>query len=160
MKLTKSLLLYFLTGLQCLCYAQTKSGNQLQKNAEQFTQKIIQLIAQKDYTALQQLTTPKVYCYMCFDDIPEKSTFIKSNVFYHQHVSKIFNKDLLERLNRNETKFSHDGSDPGFKDRDYIVLYTTQRPNEFGDGHEGAQFVFWLKNEKGNFKLSGIETVP
>lgn len=41
-----------------------------------------------------------------------------------------------------------------------MVLYTTYRRNEFGDGHEGAQFVFQLKEEKGILKLNGIETVP
>ncbi|WP_262889688.1 MULTISPECIES: hypothetical protein [Chryseobacterium] len=34
-------------------------------------------------------------------------------------------------------KFSFKGSYSGFKDRDYIILYTTHRQNEFGDGQEG-----------------------
>ncbi|MDN3691785.1 hypothetical protein QWZ06_05725 [Chryseobacterium tructae] len=161
MKLTKYFSLCFLIGLQFVCYGQTQSGNQsLQINAEAFTKKMIHLITQKDYAALNKLTTPKVYCYLCFEETPGKNAFIKKDVFYTQHAGEIFNKDLIERLDRNEIKFSYDGSDPGFKDRDYIVLYTTYRPNEFGDGHEGAQFVFWLKEEKGNFKLSGIETIP
>ncbi|MEJ5105749.1 hypothetical protein [Chryseobacterium sp. MYb328] len=161
MKLTKYLSILFLTGLQLVCYGQTKSVNpQLQKKAEAFTQKIIHLITQKDYAALNQLTTKKVYCSLCFETAPEKNYFVGKDAFYQKHVDTIFNKELLERLNRNETKFSFDGSDPGFKDRTYIVLYTTQRRNEFGDGHEGAQFVFWLKEEKGAFKLSGIETIP
>ncbi|WP_160136499.1 hypothetical protein [Chryseobacterium sp. c4a] len=161
MKFTKYLSLFFLIGLQFICYGQTQSGNQpLQTKAEAFIKKIIHLIIQKDYVALNQLTTPKVYCYLCFEDTPRKSSLIKKDVFYKQHTTKIFNKDLIDKLNRNEIKFSYDGSDSGFKDRDYIVLYTIARPNEFGDGHEGAQFVFWLKEEKDNFKLSGVETIP
>lgn len=161
MKLTKYLSLFFLIGLHLAYYGQKKQVNQpLQIKAEVFTQKIIHLITEKNYTALNKLTTKKVYCSLCFDEAPEKSYFMGKDLFYKKHVSTIFNKELLKRLNRNETEFSYDGTDPGFKDRDYIVLYTTYRPNEFGDGHEGAQFVFWLKEEKGNFKLSGVETIP
>lgn len=159
MKLTQYLSLLFI-GFHLISYGQKKDNKELQSKAEQFTQKVIHLITEKDYAALNQLTTSKVYCYLCFENAPEKNAFVGKDAFYKKHISTIFNKELLERLQRNETKFSYDGSDPGFKDRDYIVLYTTHRPNEFGDGHEGAQFVFWLKDEKGNFKLSGIETVP
>lgn len=159
MKLTQYLSL-LLIGFCVISYGQKKDTKDLQPEAEQFIQKVIQLITEKNYTALDQLTTSKVYCSLCFDDAPGKSYFVKKDVFYKKHINTIFNKELLDRLGRHETKFSFDGSDSGFKDRDYIVLYTTHRPNEFGDGHEGAQFVFWLKDEKGNFQLSGIETVP
>ncbi|MBP2618129.1 hypothetical protein [Chryseobacterium jejuense] len=156
----KQYLSLLLIGFCLTSYGQKKDNKELQSKAEQFTQKVIHLITEKDDTALNQLTTSKVYCSLCFDEAPEKSYFVGKDAFYNKHISTIFNKELLERLGRNEIKFSFDGSDPGFKDRDYIVLYTTHRPNEFGDGHEGAQFVFWLKYEKGNFKLSGIETIP
>lgn len=159
MKLTKYLSLLFI-GFCLTSYGQKKENKELQSKAEQFTQKVIQLVNKKDYAALNQLTTSKVYCSLCFDEAPEKSYFVGKDVFYRKHVSTIFNKELLERLGRNEVKFSFDGSDPGFKDRDYIILYTTYRKNEVGEGHEGAQFIFWLKDEKGNFKLSGVETVP
>lgn len=159
MKLTQYLSLFFI-GFHLISYGQKKENKELQTKAEEFTQKVIHLITEKDYAALNQLTTSKVYCSLCFDEAPEKSYFVGRDVFYKKHISSIFNKELLERLKRNETKFSYDGSDAGFKDRDYIVLYTTYRKNEFGDGHEGAQFIFWLKDEKGNFKLSGVETVP
>lgn len=159
MKLTKYLSL-LLICFHVISYGQKKDNKELQSKAEQFTQKVIHLIIDKNYTVLNQLTTDKIYCSLCFDAAPEKSSFIGKDAFYKKNVSIIFNQELLERLNRHETKFSFDGSDPGFKDRNYIVLYTTYRPNEFGDGHEGAQFVFWLKEEKGNFKLSGIEAIP
>ncbi|WP_045500088.1 hypothetical protein [Chryseobacterium sp. StRB126] len=159
MKLKQYLSLLFI-GFHLISYGQKKDNEELQSKAEQFTQKVIHLITEKDYTALNQLTTSKVYCSLCVDETPGKSYFVGKDAFYKKHIRTIFNKELLERLGRNEIKFSFDGSDPGFKDRDYIVLYTTYRPNEFGDGHEGAQFVFWLKDEKGNFKLSGVETVP
>lgn len=159
MKLTKYLSV-LLIGFCLTSYGQKKDSKELQSKAEQFTQKVIYLITEKDYTALNQLTTSKVYCSLCFDEAPETNYFVGKDAFYKKHLSTIFNKELLERLGRNEIKFSFDGSDPVFKDRDYIVLYTTYRPNEVGDGHEGAQFIFWLKDEKGNFKLSGIETVP
>ncbi|WP_162796303.1 hypothetical protein [Pedobacter namyangjuensis] len=41
-----------------------------------------------------------------------------------------------------------------------IIFYTTQRNNEFGYGREGAQFGFWLKEENGKLKLSGLEMIP
>lgn len=162
MKLTQYLSILFVLGLQFVCYGQ-KTGEdqkQLQTKAGQFTEQIINLIAEKNYKALEPLTTKKVYCSLCFERASYKNAFVNKNIFYNKHVSTIFNKELLERLKRNETKFSPDGSDPGFGDRDYIVLYTINRHNEFGDGHEGAQLVFWLKEEKGNFKLSGVETIP
>ncbi|MGL6125722.1 hypothetical protein [Chryseobacterium artocarpi] len=162
MKLTKYLSILFVLGLQLICYGQKSEDNQklLQAKAEAFTQQIINLITEKNYKALEPLTTQKVYCNLCFEAEPEKKAFVNKNIFYSKHANAIFNKELLERLKRNETKFSPDGSDPGFGDRDYIVLYTINRPNEFGDGHEGAQFVFWLKEKNGTFKLSGVETIP
>lgn len=138
----------------------SKDKQKLETKAKQFTQKIITLISQKDYETLNELTTQKVYCYLCFETAPEKNAFVNKKAFYSKHIDNIFNKDLLERLKRNEIKFAIDKDDPSFSDRDYIVLYTTHRPNEFGDGHEGAQFVFWLKDEKGILKFSGVETVP
>lgn len=159
MKLTQYLSL-LLIGFCLTSYGQKKDSKELQPEAEQFTHKVIQLITEKDYVTLNHLTTPKVYCSLCFDDAPGKNYFVGKDIFYKKHISTIFNQELLNRLGRNETKFSWDGSDSGFKDRDYIVLYTTHRPNEVGDGHEGAQFIFWLKDEKGSFKLSGIESVP
>ena len=161
MNVARGMTLLFIVGMQMMSFGQVrqKQDPQLQTKAEQFIQKVMTLIAKKDYAALNSLTTNKVYCYLCFEEAPTKSPFIDKKVFYGKYANGIFNKDLLERLKRNETKFSLDASDPEFGDRDYIVLYTTQRPNEFGDGHEGAQFVFWLKDEKGIFKLSGVETI-
>lgn len=162
MKLTQYLSILFVLGLQFVCYGQ-KTGEdpkELQAKAETFTQQIINLITEKNYKALESLTTQKVYCSVCFETQPEKNSFVNKKIFYSKYANTIFNKELLERLKRNETKFSPDGSDPAFGDRDYIILYTINRPNEFGDGHEGAQFVFWLKDEKGSFRLSGVETIP
>lgn len=132
---------------------------ELEIKAKEFTQNLIQLIEQKDYEKTQQHITEKVYCYLCFSETPNDTPFVSKNTFVHKHIDRIFNKILLERLKRNELTFFTEKSDKEYS-YNCIVLYTTYRNNEFGDGHEGAQFGFWLKTENGQFKLSGVETIP
>ncbi|WP_430805167.1 hypothetical protein [Chryseobacterium arthrosphaerae] len=128
--------------------------------SEEFTQQLITLIEKRDIEALKKLTTPKLYCYVCFDAAPEKSPIVDQKTFYTRYLIPVFNKDLMERLKRKEIKFSVDKFKAREGGRDYIVLYTIDRPNELGDGHEGVQFIFWLKDEKDGLKFSGLETVP
>jgi uncharacterized membrane protein YgcG len=122
---------------------------------EYFTNKLIELIEQKNIEALKKLTTHKIYCYLCFQETPKEEPLVDQQTFYTKHFKTIFSDDLIQRLKRNEKKIAITGKDLGI-----MVLYTTYRRNEFGDGHEGAQFGFWLKKEKGILKLNGIETVP
>lgn len=158
----KHLSLLFVLCIQFALYGQktAESKKELQTKSEQFTQQFITLIEKKDHDALKKLTASRLYCYLCFETAPENPPVVDRNTFYAQHVNQVFNKDLLERLKRNEIKFSVDRDQSQSGSRDYIVLYTTYRPNEFEKGHEGAQFIFWLKDEKGALKLSGVETVP
>ncbi len=128
--------------------------------SEEFTQQLITLIEKRDIEALKKLTTPKLYCYVCFDAAPEKPPIVDQKTFYTRYLIPVFNKDLMERLKRKEIKFSVDKFKAREGGRDYIVLYTIDRPNELGDGHEGVQFIFWLKDEKDGLKFSGLETVP
>lgn len=132
---------------------------ELEIKAKQFTQNLIQLIEQKDYEAIQQNTAEKVYCYLCFSTTPNENPFVSKNAFVREHIDRIFDKKLLERLNRNELNFFAEKSEEEYA-YDCIVLYTTYRNNEFGDGHEGVQFGFCLTTENGQLKLSGVETIP
>ncbi|MGG7551351.1 hypothetical protein ACQ7CX_12085 [Chryseobacterium arthrosphaerae] len=143
-------------------YAQKtpESKKEIQMRSEEFTQQLITLIEKRDIEALKKLTTPKLYCYVCFDAAPEKPPIVDQKTFYTRYLIPVFNKDLMERLKRKEIKFSVDKFKAREGGRDYIVLYTIDRPNELGDGHEGVQFIFWLKDEKDGLKFSGLETVP
>ncbi|MGN7865066.1 hypothetical protein [Chryseobacterium sp. 22458] len=137
-----------------------ESKKEIQMRSEEFTQQLITLIEKRDIEALKKLTTPKLYCYVCFDAAPEKPPIVDQKTFYTRYLIPVFNKDLMERLKRKEIKFSVDKFKAREGGRDYIVLYTIDRPNELGDGHEGVQFIFWLKDEKDGLKFSGLETVP
>ncbi|AYZ13342.1 hypothetical protein EGY05_16005 [Chryseobacterium arthrosphaerae] len=137
-----------------------ESKQETKMRSEEFTQQLITLIEKRDIEALKKLTTPKLYCYVCFDAAPEKPPIVDQKTFYTRYLIPVFNKDLLERLKRKEIKFSVDKYKTREGGRDYIVLYTIDRPNELGDGHEGVQFIFWLKDEEDGLKLSGLETVP
>lgn len=154
----KHLSLLFTLCIHFALYGQKtpESKQEIKMQSEEFTRNLITLIEKRDVEALKKLTTPKLYCYVCFDAAPEKPPIVDQKTFYARYLIPVFNKDLLERLKRNEIKFSVDKAGG----RDYIVLYTIERPNELGDGHEGVQFIFWLKEEKEGLKLSGIETVP
>ena len=134
-----------------------KLEEKLKKYAESelFVEKIIGLVEQKNIEALKQSTTEKIYCYLCFKETPKQEPFVGKQVFYSKHFKTIFDQELIQRLKRNEKKIFITG-----KDAAVMVSYTTYRHNEFGDGHEGTQFVFWLKEENGVLKLNGIETVP
>ena len=123
--------------------------------SEVFVEKIIGLIEQKNIEVLKQSTTEKIYCYLCFKETPKQEPLFDKQFFYSRHFKTIFNKELIQRLNRNEKKIFITGQDAAT-----MVLYTTYRHNEFGDGQEGAQFGFWLKEENGVLKLNGIENVP
>ena len=146
----------------------TKNGlialiSTLQKKRQKYdsanilTDRIINLIEQNDKQELLQLSTEKIYCYLCFDETPIKQEpFIDKKTFYSNYFSTIFNKELLTRLKRNEKQIFISSEN----DSAIMVLYTTYRNNEFGDGHEGAQFVFWLKKENNELKINGLETIP
>ncbi|WET00057.1 hypothetical protein P2W68_10570 [Chryseobacterium arthrosphaerae] len=158
----KHLSILFALCLHLAMYGQKtpESKQEIQMRSEEFTQQLIPLIEKRDIEALKKLTTPKLYCYVCFDAAPGKPPIVDQKTFYARYLIPVFNKDLLERLKRKEIKFSVDKYKAREGGRDYIVLYTIDRPNELGDGHEGVQFIFWLKDEKDGLKLSGLETVP
>ncbi|WCM42689.1 TPM domain-containing protein [Flavobacterium sp. CBA20B-1] len=142
-------------GLKALMQTlETKQA--LQTEVEAFTTELIALIEQKNTQALQQISTDKIYCYLCFTERPEHEPFVNKQNFYSKHFQNIFNDDLVQRLKRNETTFYTNTTDYG----DCLILYTTQHKNEFGDGHEGVQLGFWLKEENGKLKLGGIDAIP
>lgn len=125
------------------------------KKAEQLADYLIELIEQKDIETLQEITTETMYCYLCFDKTPKQEPFITKRSFYKKHFKSVFDNELIQRLKRNEKEiFITD------KDSPIWVRYTTYQNNESGIGHEGVQFVFWLKEENGILKLNGIEVIP
>lgn len=122
---------------------------------------IIALIQQNNTVALRQLSSEKMYCYLCFDATLEDEPYIDKTTFYDKLFNTIFDDELVTRLRRNEKQIFITHDDEYLPNNNaIIVLYTTYRNNEFGDGHEGAQFAFWLKEENGTLKLTGMETIP
>lgn len=134
-------------------YAQSE-----QADLEEKTAQVLALIENRDIKTLKQHTTQKMYCGVCFQKPRNKRNpySVSKSRFYKKHFNTIFDDELTGRLKRNEKIIITEKS----RHSDYIVLFTTYRNNEFDDGHEGAQFGFWFKEENGNLKLSGIETIP
>lgn len=143
-------LLFLISFLTFSC--QTKQNKD---QAEDKITEIISWIEKKDMDALLQNTTDTVFCTIGFD-LPNKSRTVSKQEFYEQHVNRIFSQELLKRIKRNKKTIISEKSE----NRDIIVFYTTHDKNELGKGHEGGQFGFWLKEEKGIWKLSGVETIP
>lgn len=126
--------------------------------AKQFTETLIELIEAKKIEELNTLTSSEIYCYLCFDKIPKREPIVKKHTFYKKYFKNLFNNELIKRLKRYENFVYRSSQENDYGD--WGIAYTTYRKNEFGDGHEGAQFIFWIKEESGKLKLSGIEVVP
>jgi len=138
-----------------LVLMQTLENKQaLQTKAEAFTTELIALIEQKDNATLAQHIAENLYCGMCYPSVKSPNG-ISKELFFKKYIYEIFDAELLKRLKHNESKaFITD------EDKTIMVFYTTYRHNELADGHEGAQFGFWLTEENGKLKLSGLEMVP
>lgn len=149
----KQIILLLLFTVSPNIYSQTETALVTEKMSE-----IISLVEKGDTAKLMEISTNSMYCLLCYpeDGYKRKNYNIKKKDFYKTHFPLIFTQDLISRLHRNETKILKETSG----NSDFVVLYTTHKPNEFGDGNEGAQFGFWFKEEKGQLKLSGVETIP
>ncbi|WP_166668188.1 TPM domain-containing protein [Epilithonimonas xixisoli] len=139
-----------------LALMQTLENKQaLQTKSEAFTTELIALIEQKDNTAIAQHIAEKLYCGMCYPSAKSPNG-ISKELFLKKYIREVFSPELLQRLQRKETQFLANSTDYG----DCVIRYTTHRQNENGDGHEGVQFCFWLTEENGKLKLSGLEILP
>lgn len=145
------------TGLAALMKALEEKQNK-GILAKQFSETLITLIEHKKIKELMLLTLPKIYCYPCIEDITKKEPIVKKRNFYNKHLKSIFTNDLINRLKRYESFVYHGLHKNNYGD--WGVFYTIYRKNEFGDGHEGAQFMFWFKEDTGKLQLSGIEMIP
>jgi len=160
-KLLKVLLLVFISINSCDQNKKeihiNKTENSNNQRIEKFAKKIIQLIENKDVEKLAKLTSNNIYCYLCFDKTPKKKPFIKRETFYRNHFNQIFDTNLVNRLKRNKRDLiKGSSSDYG----DWGISYIIHRKDEWADGHEGTQFIFWMIEDNSEFKISGIESLP
>ncbi len=122
------------------------------------TDPIVELILKKDTKKLASLSSNSIYCSLCFkfEDNQPRNYLISKQTFFNKHFSDIFQKDLLDRLERKEKILFAEHSDQA----DYIVWYTIYRKDELTDGHEGGQIGIWFKKGKNGLLFSGVETMP
>lgn len=112
--------------------------------------------AKKDIKKISAITAAEVNCHLCADEISRGSNLVPKAEFYKKYYHQIFDTDLRERIARNEKKVFPSEAQMG----EVIILYTTYRNNEYGDGHEGAQFGFRFALHEGKTQIMGIESIP
>lgn len=113
-------------------------------------------ITQKDIKKISAITAAEINCHLCADEISRGSNLVPKAEFYKDYYPKIFDNDLRERIARNEKKVFPSEAQMG----EVVILYTTYRNNEYGDGHEGAQFGFRFALHEGKTQIMGIESIP
>lgn len=146
----------FLEGDGCIGSIVYSSWNKQQKIHAAITE-LITFIEKHDIKTLMQYSTKKIYCPLCADSSQKDSyePYISNHVFYEKCFNNIFDDELIQRIKWSEKDIRLENSEYG----DYFILYTIYKPNESGGRHKGAELGFWLKEEDGILKLSGVTTI-
>lgn len=120
---------------------------------------LFEIFENKDTEGLSGSATDKIYCTICSGSQVSSETdyYFDKEDLIENHFWTTGTDELFERSKKyNEfmlTKEQGEGLE-------ITVFWTTFKPNEIGQGHEGAQFGLHFKKEDGEFKFAGLETVP
>lgn len=113
----------------------------------------------KDTVALYGCSTDKIYCISCYEEheYTDTSYFFDKEEFIENHFWSIGTIDLIERSKKyNQFMLVKEPNEQ----LEITIFWTTYKPNELGQGREGAQLGIHFKKVDGEFKFAGMETVP
>lgn len=110
-----------------------------------------------DRKAVSEISTEKIYCIICFNatDVSDSEYLIDKDEFINKHLLTIKDSEYFKRAKmRGRVNLISEQAGR------ITALWTIYKPNEMAPGHEGGQLGVHFKQVNGNYKFSGIETIP
>jgi hypothetical protein len=116
-------------------------------------------VESSDPSQFKKLATSKLYCYTCKGVADSKlgPYVVRRNDFIKHYLQMIKSSDYWQRAKQSdeivlvqESKYRSD----------ITVLITTWKEGEYATGHEGAQLGLYFKKVNGEFRFSGMDTIP
>jgi hypothetical protein len=114
-----------------------------------------------NFQEFEKISSDSIYCMICFKetDFSDKPYMLNRRDFFDNHLQQIIESDIYQNgklLKNIQIEWTPNDN---FKRSDLIVL----AENFKGDGileEDRQQTGFYMKKVDGNFKFSGIETLP
>jgi hypothetical protein len=121
---------------------------------------VFNLFENPDYTLFKEISTDRIYCILCFD-LPflgeEDPYILDRKEFFDYHLKKINTYDNFIRATKSTEIILLKENDHR---TDITIYFTIYQKDELAPGHEGAQLGLYFKKVNGEFKFSGMDTIP
>lgn len=112
-----------------------------------------------NFESFKKISTEKIYCLFCFENpnITEEPYTTDREYFFKNFIHIIPELENFKKAKAStELKIVNDNN----KRSDIIVYLTIWEKGELEKNHEGEQLGIYLKEENGQLKFAGIETIP
>lgn len=148
-------ILFLLTSISWGQNISAKDSLKLMKQVDT----LFDLFENPDFTSFEKISTEKIYCIICFDrpDFEEEQYMLDRKDFFDNYLSKVAQFENFNRATKSKDIMLMKEDNHR---TDISVFFTIYQQDELALGHEGGQFGIYFKNENGEFKFAGMETVP
>lgn len=132
---------------------------------QDFWKRFTEAVKNKDKTKLATLFEFPFYCRPCIDDETTKNADVVTvkvtkKLFNDGRYKVFFGQPIRDEVKKHKgftTKLFHEAFDDKMKKNGYWFSYTIVAPS----GHwEGLQGLVYVSKKEGQFKITGIDTVP
>lgn len=139
-------------------------GQEISKHDSLHIKKAIKVIFDNFETAdlekFKVISTEKIYCLICFSetDFSDQPYMLSQEVFFDKHLKELAQSEILKRaIKAKDYIITTQENDHR---SDYIIFVTTTGKCDPGVEKKGEQLGIYLKKVGGEYKFSGIETLP
>lgn len=77
--------------------------------------------------------------------------------FFDHHINRIKDSNIYIKATKSE---EYALIKENYHRTDITIYFTIYQKDELAPGHEGAQLGLFFKKENGEFKFSGMDTIP
>ena len=145
----------FLAGTSCYGQAVSKADSlQLMAAADKF----FALVDKPNRAVFKATAATQIFCLLCkgVSASGRNPYYVSSDVFFNNYL-RTFQKhnDVRRARLKRGVRVHFEKQVP-----DFLLLLTTWLPNEYANGHEGAQIGLHFLKRNGVFYFAGIESIP
>ncbi|QHL88368.1 hypothetical protein GU926_13375 [Nibribacter ruber] len=112
-----------------------------------------------NYSDFKKIAAKEIWCLVCDAGIPPRpnSQRMTRRKFYSRKLKEIVDSGSWLRVRQlNDIRLQKENHPSS----DISAILTILQPGEYAPGHEGASMAIHFKKIGGEFKFSGIETIP
>ncbi|MFB9864364.1 hypothetical protein [Rufibacter immobilis] len=115
-----------------------------------------------NYDDFSKISSEVIYCSICDSRKPKYSSKMSRRKFYRKNLKEIAKYSIWDRASKSNgiILFKENVGRKTNQLSDITAFITVLEPGEYAPGHEGGAIGIQFKKIDGEFKFSGIETVP